>query len=674
MNWWEEGPLLISAVQCKFGDDDLWTLEEYVAKSGFNTEQLFHLAGQGHMAYYDEALHGTKLDEYLVHSRALGIREIAYYNTHCLTPQLASAHPDWLLRQRDGSALPAYNIYSVCCVNSPWVERFLESIGKLCRHDIDGLFLDGPLMGESGCYCSTCRTLFAERLGKSIDDSTFNERLQFRTDSVTAFVQKTRDMVKGANPAVMLYLNNSALRPDVTGSNSRAVEPYVDMLGAEGGFVRSDNTTSLWSVGSKAKHLETIARGKPTVTFIIGNQSGTPYYMQTPAETTILHAQSFAHGANIWYGLCGSASIYKDSPGSEAAKAFNRFVTAHKTYYAKSKSCAKIALMWSQDTANHYAASVDESDFTGAAQTAKIARKGDHYAELMSFFDILSRAHVQFDLVDEVSLMEGIEQYGLLILPDCACMSDEVAAAVNRFVEAGGAVISTFDTGFYHADGTPSPSPKCGAVQGIAAVNGLVEYPSISNSYQKPTQLWLFEGVNAPVLPAPTLCLDVMPQQDAQVLSLALAPMSSVYTALPEKGVPAILENRFGKGSSVYFTGNFGMLYGIRALPEYSRMVGNIVRRFADPLIEVSGPGCVEAVLRRQEGRTILHLVNLTGAMNRPFTEMVPLAGLSITVRTDSTAKPFALRGNVTESFCGSGKLHLTLEKLQDFDLIVIPD
>lgn len=674
MKWWEEGPLLISAVQCKFEDDDLWTLEEYVAKSGFNTEQLFHLAGQGHMAYYDEAAHGAKLDEYLAHSRALGIREIAYYNTHCLTPELAALHPDWLLRQRDGSALSAYSIYSVCCVNSPWVEHFLDSIGELCRHDIDGLFLDGPLMGESGCYCPTCQKLFAEGYGKSIEDSTFNERLQFRTDSVTRFVKKTRDIVKGVNPDIMLYLNNSALRPDVTGSNSRAVEPYVDMLGAEGGFVRSDNTTSLWSVGSKAKHLEAISRGKPTVTYIIGNQSGTPYYMQTPAETTILHAQSFAHGANIWYGLCGSASIYKDTPGSDAAKAFNRFVAEHKEYYAKSKSCAKIALMWSQDTANHYAASVEESDFTGAERTAKLARKGDHYAELMSFVDILSRAHIQFDLVDEVSVTEGLGKYGFLILPDCACMSDDVAVAVNRYAESGGAVMSTFDTGFYHADGNPAPRPKCGAMQGIASVNGLAEYPSIGNSYQKPEQSWLFEGVNAPVLPAPILCLDVTPQQDAEVLSLALSPMSSVYTRLPETGVPAILENCFGKGSSLFFTGNFGMLYGLRALPEYSRMVVNIVRRFADPLVEVSGPGCVEAVLRRQDGRTILHLINLTGAMNRPFTEMVPLSGLSITVRTDGIGKPFALRGNVSDYAYGDGKLHLTLDMLQDFDLIVILD
>ena len=36
-HWWQEQPLVISAVQCSMGDDDEWVLDEYVAKNHFST-------------------------------------------------------------------------------------------------------------------------------------------------------------------------------------------------------------------------------------------------------------------------------------------------------------------------------------------------------------------------------------------------------------------------------------------------------------------------------------------------------------------------------------------------------------------------------------------------------------------------------------------------------------
>ena len=55
-HWWQELPLTISAVQCNLGDDDEWGLDEYVSKSGFNTEQLLHLVAKGHIGHYKAPL------------------------------------------------------------------------------------------------------------------------------------------------------------------------------------------------------------------------------------------------------------------------------------------------------------------------------------------------------------------------------------------------------------------------------------------------------------------------------------------------------------------------------------------------------------------------------------------------------------------------------------------
>lgn len=674
MKWWKNEPLIISAVQCKFEDDDSWTLKEYVAKAGFNTEQLLHLTGKGHMAYYDEKTHGDKLDEYLRQSRKLGIREIIYYNTHCLTPEIIEQHPDWQQLERDGTPIPAYSIYALNCVNGGWFDDFAKNIEDLCKHDIDGIFLDGPVMREVGCYCETCQRIFKERFSKSIYEASRMELQAMRVDSVTEFIKKTNRIVKSINPNILLYLNNSALRPDITGSNSRKVEPYVDMLGAEGGFIRADNKTSLWSVSSKAKHLETVAGDKPTVTFVLGNQSSIAYYMHNPVETTILYAQSYANGANVWYGMSGSASQYKDSEGSKASIRFNRFVNSHKDIYQKSESVAKVALMWSQDTANNYASSIEQSDFT-SEKAAGFKERGDHYTELMSFFDILVRAHIQFDIIDEVTVLENPDKYQLIILPDCACLSDEVANALKRYVEKGGNICSTFDTGFYDAEGRYASVPKLADIQGIANIGGVVKYPFNGTAYQKIGHCdWLFKGLSQKILPNPLLSVNCIPTDQAEILSMSLEPMTSVYTALPDKGFPGILLNRFGQGSSIYMTGNLGVCYADRSHPDFSIIVRNIVSQFASSIIETNCLGSVELVLRRQKDRYLLHIINLTGEMNRPINRIVPLHDIRIKVKIPNLLSANTVRGgDILDQIIGEEELSFTLSNLIDYEVISMP-
>ncbi len=673
MSWWMDEPLIISAVQCKFEDDDYWTLNEYVVKSGFNTEQLLHLTAKGHMAYYDEEIHGTKLDDYLKQSRKSGIHEIIYYNTHCLTEEIYTKHPDWQQLSKDGKPIPAYTIYTFNCVNGGWFDDFSKNITNLCKHDIDGIFLDGPVMREDGCYCDTCKKIFSDRFGKSIYKASRNELQTMRVDSVTEYIKKTNDIVKGINPQILLYLNNSALRADITGSNSRKVEPYVDMIGAEGGFIRADNKTSLWAVSSKAKHIETVAKGKPTVIFDLGNQSSLAYYMHNSIETKNLYAQTYANGANAWYGMSGSASKFKDSAGCIASIEFNKFINEQKDIYKKSLPCAKVALMWSQDSANNYASGVEQSDFTDA-KAAGVKERGDHYTELMSFFDILTRAHTQFDIIDEISVLEGLDKYEIVFLPDCACMSDEVASIITSYVEKGGNICSTFATGFYNADGSYSKTPKIGVVQGVEEVVEVIKYPANGTAYQKLNRChWLYKGVSADLLPNPLLAVKCKISDNATIVSESLTAMPSVYSALPSKGFPGIVLNKYGKGNSIYITGTFGVCYADRAHIDFAQIVENVVNNYSNYVLKLDTSGLVEAVLRKQEDRYILHLINLTGQMNRPIRRIVPLKDIKIDMQINDIEVPsISIKGGqVTNVNRSEEGISFILTDLIDYDVVV---
>jgi len=393
--------------------------------------------------------------------------------------------------------------------------------------------------------------------------------------------------------------------------------------------------------------------------------------MHTPAETTALYAQSYANGANVWYGIHGDIEHNAFSPGSMASKKFNEFVNAHRDIYRKSACACEIALLWSQDTANNYAASVEQSDFTDA-KAAGAKQRGDHYTELMSFYDILTRAHIQFDVIDEVKVKEDLSKYKLVILPDCACMDDGTAAALAAFVKRGGELLSTFDTGFYNADGSSAEAPKLAAVQGISAVKEIISAQLPGMTYQRLGESSVFRDVNLKQMPFPRLSARCDFTADAKTLSTALEPMASVYTALPESGYPGIAEHVYGKGKSVYIAGALGLAYAERALPDYAKIVENIVRGAIKPALETDAPRSVEAVLRKQNGRYVLHLINLTGEMMRPMQRILPLSDIKVTLRAEGVRSVGTLRGGKLRDLeIGEKKVSFTLSKLADYEAVV---
>jgi hypothetical protein len=358
MKWWDRDHFLrISAVQCRYDEDSMDILNKHVVPRYFNMEQLLHLTAEGHMAFYEEERHGALLDRYLEEAHKNGIREIVYLNVHCFVKRVRDLHPDWVQTDKNGNEITAYEVDYFTCINGGRFDFFADNLTKLCRHNIDGVFLDGPVMSQQGCYCRACCDKFRYRYGKSIQDASPMELMEFKVDSVTEFIKKANEIVKGIRPDILLYLNNSALRADVTGSNTRKVEPYVFMLSAEGGFVWVDRNLTLWHADSMARYIETQAKGKPTVIFIAGDHKPHSYYMHTAAETKILYAQSVANGSNIWYGIHAPTYVM-DTPGGRAAVEFNRFLERNEKYYRKTKPVSKVALMWSMDSANYYSSSI----------------------------------------------------------------------------------------------------------------------------------------------------------------------------------------------------------------------------------------------------------------------------------------------------------------------------
>ncbi|MBN2558617.1 MAG: beta-galactosidase trimerization domain-containing protein [Clostridia bacterium] len=623
---WYERPMLLSAVQCNYGENSYDIMKNHVVANGFNGEQLLHLNATGHVSSYDEDRDGEKLGKYLEEAGRNGLREILYWNVHCVYGETILDNPGWKQKTRSGDDIIVYGNQYLICINTPWRERYIENLKRLCSHRLDGLFLDGPLFMQNGCYCDFCKARFREAYKKELEEATFGEFLEFRTDSVTSMIRQTYEIKQSLNPDIRLYINNSALRADVTGSNTSKVYPYVDFLGTEGGFCWINKSFDYTHTTTHAKYIETKANGKPYIIFIAGDAKPYSYCMHTGAETERLYALSLAQGANIWYGIHGPTKMMQSEAGRVVAK-MNRFIKENEIFLINTRSHAKIALMWSDATANFYASSVMQSDFTQSQKIGGEGKYGNHHEALAGFADMLTRCHAQYDIADQDCIYDRrIFDYDLLIFPTYACMSQEEAKIIREFVAGGGNIIATYDTGMYDETGRLRDIGVIDDIMGVRR-GRIVRYEDVGVGYAK-----LHENIEENIVPMSGCAWETEPVGGAITTASAFYPMPGRYVAFPTEEFGYITDNRYGKGRCIFVSGTIGEVYNKWCGPDARKWLHRRILETADVLTETNAPQGIEISLRTQlhTGSRLIHVVNMTRGPGRPMEETVQVRDVMV--------------------------------------------
>lgn len=670
LKWYDE-PMVLSAVQCNYGEDSYDIMKNHVIANNFNGEQLLHLNAEGHVSNYNEERDGDKLDAYLAEAKKHGLRQILYWNVHCVYENTIEKHPQWKQKTKDGDDVIVYGNQYLICINTPWIDEYKKNLEKLFSHNLDGLFLDGPVFIHNGCYCKYCREKFQKRYDKEITNAELYEFLEFRRDSVTEMIKMTYEIKQRIRPDVRLYINNSALRADVTGSNTSEVYPYVDFLGTEGGFCWINKEFDYTHTTTHAKYIETKANGKPYVIFIAGDAKPWSYVMHTGPETARLYALSLAQGANIWYGIHGPTKMMNSAAGRKASE-MNAYIRRNKQYLTGTKSQAKIALMWSDATSNYYASSIIKTDFTEESHIKSDEKHGDHHQSLKGFADMLTRSHMQFDIADQDCISDGrINNYDLLIFPTYACMSDKEAEYIKTFVKNGGNILCTYDTAMYNERGFKR---KSGALDDILGIKRgkIVEYWDVGVGYAK-----IHEEIEEDLMPISRHAWEIQAKDNTEIMITGYYPMDGRYVAFPTKGFGYTSKNKFGKGTAVYISGTMGEEYNTWCHPQARKFIERRIFEMADPLTLTNAPQSVEISLRKQikTGRVMVHLVNMTRGPGRPMEETIPVSHVKVEIPSLKAKKAFGIytntQYNIVETKTGC---EIEIPNLGEYEVIVLEE
>lgn len=666
----------IGALQCNLegGHKQTMAVMNKWLKLGVNVEQLLHPCADSYAALFDERRHGRILRRYLAAAHRKGLRIILYLNVHIIGPRDAGRYKDWAQCRADGTYKKLYdNVYYACCMNSAWRDYYFQALQSLARYDIDGIFLDGPVQIDAGCHCRYCQAKHQEWFGRPLGAKPAGVAFLQRTQR--EFLEENYRRFKAIKPEGIVYQNLPAARPAASHNDIRQALTVNDIVGTEGGFMfyGPPKNSFLWRPGYEARLLEAIAPDKPRAIFMAGDQKPWSWYQHTAAETALCMASIAANGATIWYGLHGATRLLKTSGGQAAGKMF-RFLKRHEAVYQGTRSAAKVALFYSYETEKAWSLPVAASDFYGPGGKAREGI-GNPWEASFGFADLLTRAHLPYDLVSDLDLsIAALARYDSVILPSVGCMSPTTADALRVYVRRGGTLLATFNSSLYDEKGRLHRDFALADVFGVRSRGHVTNYRNFN--YMVPTLGHrLFNGISAPYIPVPGEARDVDVRRGALVLARYLRPWPGRYAPRTELGFPAITLNRYGKGHCLYMAGTAGEFYNNYAPLEYKQMLGNILAEWVRSPVKLEGERSpIEITVRSQGARRIIHLVNHCSFDTRPFERIERKRDLTLKLRIPGpTCKARALAlGKTLAARKIPGGFNLYLPELREYEVIVV--
>ncbi len=658
-NWWIDYPWRMIQTNLRETDMDNMDARAFAKELSDYNATVVTLNAAGILASYDTKLPYHKKSEYLTgdslkqiieECHALGIKVIARCDFSKIPQEVFKEHPEWAYRRSDGSEA-SYNGYVQTCVNSEYQQKYIFDILRelFKEHDFDGLFCnmsgfmvvdyDYNLLGP--CHCDNCKRMFKEQFGLDIPASDNPRDPSY--GKYNAFKSKCT-----ARQKKMLYENVKAINKSiaVNGFDYNRVESNQDM----------DRPAWIYQASTNARKLsgpwkDKVVDGASTdfMGFRYRHSSISPELME------IRQWQNLANAGSTSLYIMGTLSNHKDKSGIKASGKTFDFFAQHEDEYKNLKSGAEVLL-------------VDKM---------LLARVD---AEVSGFIRALSENHIPFDemKVGEIT-PEILRSKKLVILADTRFLSDEAAAIFDEYVENGGILLATGESGCNAANFMPRKEQalKCLGIGAItekrkdlkSSIFEITDKDGDALKYAKEAELGYIvpgeEVVVGEILDRSNTetFLELIPEQ-------LYGPPEVCYSKERTK-IPGIYKTSYGKGTAVWVPWFIASFY-------YEQGFDNTYEILKDILINICGaksiaplltPMC-EVTLSENDDKWMVQLINTTGCYLNSYFAPITLNNIEIEIPGG------ILSGEIVKALRGGSVTvkdnKLILDKLGTYEAIVI--
>ena len=609
-------------------------------------------------------------------AHADGIFVMARMDSNRAAENFFQAHPDWFARDIEGKPYRAADKF-IACINSAYYEEYLPGVLREIaeRYHPEG-FTDNSWAGqgrESICYCANCERKFSAKTGMGLpkradwDDSAYRKWIMWSYDRRVELWEMNNRVTQAAGGPDCIWsgMNSGSVSAqarsfrDLREISKRA---HIMMLDHQ----RRDDDTGFQQNGDTGKRVHgLLGWDKLAPESMAMYQSGPGYYRvaSKPApEARMWMIAGLAGGIQPWWHHI--SAYHEDRRQYRTAEPIMRWCEAHQDYLVNRQPVANVGVVWSQRN----------TDFFGREQAAELVD-----APYTGFMHALVRARIPYLPVHADDIDRDGSEFALLILPNVGGLSDQQCAAIRRFVDLGGSLFATGAATLYNEWGDPRPDFALADLFGahvtapvpkLAAQRPSQRRPADRFSPESHTYLRLSPELRArvdgpragdeppaagerhPVLrgfdetdiiayggtPLSPLRLDA-----GAIVPLTFVPPFPTYppeTAWmrePNTDIPGLVLTERGKSRIAFMPADIDRRYAAMHLPDHAGLLANVVRWAAGGNIplHVEGPGLIDCHLYQQQGRLILHLVNLTSAATwrAPVEEFLPVGPLKVKVR-----------------------------------------
>lgn len=563
--------------------------------------------------------------DFLREAHARKIRVVGRYDLSKTRKEVFDAHPEWFFRQRNGEPVIYNGLYSTCINGGYYRTQAMKILAEgLDKYDVDGLFFNmfgNQARDYSGryvglCHCDNCRRLYRGQTGKEIPESPDDDYRKFMFTSSREVAAAIGALIRTKRPRAG-YFNY--------------IQEHTD------GIMSESNTAigrplPLWPY-SASDRVNRARNSQPAKMSVNLNMQFVDYWWRfatVPAGEIALRSwQNIAHGGALTFEVNGTLD-QQDRQALETAKPIFRWVAEHEQFYAGQSSAARVLLLGAPaGTGRTYS----EEPYRGA-------------------FRLLSEEHIPFAVSDNLDWL-GKRAFDLVVVTEWA------PAELRGYVEAGGKVLLLSATA-PEFDVAPimRTTPD---LRGYVRVRDRAAFPSLRDA-----DLLMLTGPFTEVSATPGAPLTLIPPS-------LFGPPEFVHIDMKDTSTPAIVTRQMGKGAVTWLPWNLSGMYHRLSLPAHAALFRDLVRTLhPQRQLETNAHPLVEMSLTRQKGRTLLHLINLSGHSQTAYFVPVPMTGIEVRVEgafTSARAQRAPARLPVKTA---AGYSTFTVPRLADYELIVL--
>jgi len=628
----------------------------------------------GIVAYYPSKVpfhkHGKYLNgrdffgECCAAAKKRGIKVVARMSPDLQWEEALQAHPEWFERNQQGN--PARHtedprLYRTCMFTSYFTE-FMPAIMREVNslYDVDAHYTNGwpPLGRLPVCYCDACKKL--ARPGSP-------EYWQQFTDRVV-YLWKLYDGIAKEKKGDSLFYAN-------LGGAARAT-PNLKQLAEVCNWFNCDNQgrggddTPIWGCTLQGRVCYSVMKGRTTTNVTGGWSTGALRWRnaaKSPNEETMWFDETKASGMVIWYTFIGGETgMGEDRRWQAPARDYFTWQARHDRHFANRRTIANLGVVLGQSTHLFYLP-------PGTATTQQY---------LDALYYVLLEGRFFFDFVHEDDLGAGnLKKYKALLLPNIALLSDEQCRQLKAYVDGGGSLLATFETGLYNERNQRRDDFGLADVFGIhkaGDIKGTVGNAFYARIERQHEILNGFSNTNwlpgaeyrVPVSPVESPVLTVVP-------GFVAYPPELSYPPTPRTDEPAVVVRERGKSRLIYFPGDVERSMWRSGHTDLGRLLGNSVRwllRGESP-VGIEGSGVIEAFAWETEPGMAVHILNYTNPnMHRGWIrEFYPIGELKVRIDLPPgkrARRVELLRSETTAAFRQTGgRLEFTIPKVVDYEV-----